>query len=92
MLAKLLRTILRNYVGEFLTGLENLELGALSGKIQLANTALKHDHINQILKKNNIPLSLKYSSISSLSIDIPYSQMLKEPVVEIKVTGVYIVL
>ena len=90
MLEKILQSILRKYVGQFLTGLENLELGAWAGKIQLQNTALKHDHINGLLKKENIPLSLKYSSISSLSIDVPWTKISSAPV-EIKISGIYIV-
>ena len=89
MLEKVLQSILRKYVGEFLTGIENLELAAWTGKMNLQNIALKHEHINRLLKKENIPVSLTYSSISSLSIDIPWNKLSSAPV-EIKISGIYI--
>lgn len=66
MLSKALQSILRRYFGEFITGLENVELTFWSGKINIQNASLKHDKINELLKLHNIPLSIKLSFLGNL--------------------------
>jgi vacuolar protein sorting-associated protein 13A/C len=91
MLEKIFQAIMRRYFGEFLTGIENVELAFWTGKINLNNIALKHEKINLLLKAKNIPFTIKYSHIGSLSIDIPWKSLSSTPV-EVKVSDVYIVL
>jgi hypothetical protein len=46
MLEKVLQAILRKYFGEYLTGLESVELAFWTGKIHIQSASLKHDKIN----------------------------------------------
>jgi vacuolar protein sorting-associated protein 13A/C len=62
-----------------------------TGKILIQDAALKHNKINDLFKTNNIPLTIKYSSIRRLSIDVPWSKLSSAPV-EIKIDGIFIVL
>lgn len=80
MLSKALQSILRRYFGEFITGLENVELTFWSGKINIQNASFKHDKINELLKLHNIPLSIKLSFLGNLEIDIPWNKLTSAPV------------
>lgn len=80
MLEKIFQTIMGRYFGEFITGLENVELTFWSGKINLHNISLKHEKINELLKSKNIPFLIKYSHIGSLSLDIPWKSLSSTPV------------
>jgi hypothetical protein len=46
MLEKVLQSILRRYFGEYLTGLQNVELAFWTGKIHIQNASFKHEKIN----------------------------------------------
>jgi hypothetical protein len=91
MLSKALQSILRRYFGEFITGLENVELAFWTGKINIQNASFKHDRINELLKQHSIPLSIKLSFLGSLEIDVPWNKLTSAPV-EIKLSDVLIVL
>jgi len=66
MLEKVLQSVLRRYFGEFITGLEKVELAFWTGKIHIQNASFKHEKINELLKIRNIPLSVKFSFLGSL--------------------------
>ena len=66
MLERLFQLLLKQYFGEFITGIDSVELALWTGKIHFQNASLKHEKLNELFKEKNIPLSLKYSSIGSL--------------------------
>jgi vacuolar protein sorting-associated protein 13A/C len=80
MLEKVLQSILRRYFGEFITGLEKVELAFWTGKIHIQDASLKHDKINELLRAHHIPLSLSFSFIGGLDIDIPWNRLSSAPV------------
>ena len=90
MLEKIFQLILRKYFGEFITGIDSVELALWTGKINFEKASLKHDKINEFLKSKNVPISLKYSSIGSLSIDVPWNKLSSAPV-EVNIENILLV-
>lgn len=90
MLEKVLQSILRRYFGEFITGLEKVELAFWTGKINIQNASFRHEKINELLKLHNIPLSVKFSYLGGLELDVPWNKLSSAPV-EIKLNNLYIV-
>ena len=63
---------LKTKLSEFLYGFseDKIEIGILSGKIELKNLIVKPNKVNEIFKKGNVPLSMKAGLISHISIQV----------------------
>ena len=61
MFEKILENILKNYLGTFINDLDqnHLSIGVWSGDVIIENVSLKEE----IFKKFDIPIKLKYSNI-----------------------------
>lgn len=68
-----------------------MELAFWTGKIHIQDASLKHDKINELLRAHHIPLSLSFSFIGGLDIDIPWNRLSSAPV-EIQLSNVLLVL
>lgn len=68
-----------------------MELAFWTGKIHIQNASFRHERINELLKLHNIPLSIKYSYLGALELDVPWNKLSSAPV-NIKLSNVYIVL
>ena len=62
----------KKYFEDYLFGFdqEHMEMSLLTGKINITNVNIKPDKINQIFAEQNMPIALKASLISKLSISV----------------------
>lgn len=74
MLKKRVYNALKAKLSEFLYGFteDTIEIGILSGKIELKNLIVRPNKVNEIFKRGNIPISLKAGLISKISIQVRY--------------------
>jgi len=89
MFESLLEQILQKFLGKFVQGLnsQNLKLGVWSGNVVIENVSIKPE----VLEMFEIPISLKFSSIGKLSLQVPWSSLSSSPV-EVLLEKVYIII
>ena len=70
MLKRRVYNALKAKLSEFLYGFteDTIEIGILSGKIELKNLSVRPNKVNEIFKKGNVPIALKAGLISKISI------------------------
>jgi len=70
MLRRRVYNALKDKLSEFLYGFteDKIEIGLLSGRIELKNLIVKPKKVNEIFEKGNIPISMKAGLISIISI------------------------
>lgn len=70
MLKRRVYNALKAKLSEFLYGFteDTIEIGILSGKIELKNLIVRPNKVNEIFKKGNVPIALKAGLISKISI------------------------
>ena len=76
MLRRRVYNALKSTLSEFLYGFteDKIEIGILSGKIELRNFIVKPNKVNELFKKLNAPIALKAGLISKISIQVSYSR------------------
>ena len=84
MFESLLQSILLSYFGEYISNLNNLSFGLLSGEIILNNLNLKLSALDEL----KLPLAIKYSYINKLKINIPLNPWVSN--VKINIDEIYI--
>ena len=93
MIKSKLYTYLRQYLGEYLYGLQEdqLEVALLSGAINFSNANFRPDKVNDLFAGLGLPFTLKAGLIGSLQVKYHYMSMLSNPV-EITIDNLIIVL
>ena len=93
MIKSKLYTYLRQYLGEYLYGLQEdqLEVALLSGAINFTNANFRPDKVNDLFAGLGLPFTLKAGLIGSLQVKYHYMSMLSNPV-EITVDNLILVL
>jgi hypothetical protein len=72
MLKRRVYNALKAKLSEFLYGFteDKIEIGILTGKIELKNLIVRPNKVNEIFKKGNVPIALKAGLISKISIQV----------------------
>ena len=93
MIKSKLYTYLRQYLGEYLYGLQEdqLEVAVLSGAINFSNANFRPDKVNDLFAGLGLPFTLKAGLIGTLQVKYHYMSMLSNPV-EITVDNLILVL
>lgn len=89
MFESLLEQILQKYLGKLILGLnsQNLKVGIWRGNVVIENVSIRPD----IFQGLNLPISLKFSSIGKLSLQVPWSNLSSSPI-EILLDRVYLII
>lgn len=82
MIKSKLYTLLREYLGEYLYGLQEdqLDVALLSGKVNFSNANFRPDKVNSLFSDLALPCTLKAGLIGSLQVQYHYSSFLSNPV------------
>lgn len=93
MIKSKLYTYLRQYLGEYLYGLQEdqLEVALLSGAINFSNANFRPDKVNDLFAGLGLPFTLKAGLIGTLQVKYHYMSMLSNPV-EVTVDNLILVL
>jgi Vacuolar sorting-associated protein 13, N-terminal/N-terminal region of Chorein or VPS13 len=87
MAKRLLLNILVDVLDDYVEGLsiENLQLGVLSGKVELNNLQLKRTGLDKL----NLPISVTHGSLKQLKLKVPWTALESKPV-RVIIDGLYL--
>lgn len=93
MIKSKLYTLLREYLGEYLYGLQEdqLEVALLSGAINFSNANFRPDKVNSLFADFSLPFTLKAGLIGTLQVKYHYASFLSNPV-EVSIDNFILVL
>jgi hypothetical protein len=89
MITSIIESILMKHVGKYLSGVEknSFDVGLLDGDIVIENVGLN----NKLFEELGLPITLKFSNIDKLLIQVPWTKLDKERTV-VLVTGVNVLI
>jgi len=93
MLKSRLYEYLKQYLGEYLYGLEEsqLDVALLSGRLNFSNANFKPSKVNELLLSLGLPITLKAGFIGRLHVQYHYLSMLSNPI-EVTIDDLFLVL
>lgn len=93
MLKSRLYEYLKQYLGEYLYGLEEsqLDVALLSGRLNFSNANFKPAKVNELLLSQGLPVTLKAGFIGRLHVQYHYLSMLSNPI-EVTIDDLFLVL
>ena len=89
MFESILEKVLQKQLGKFISGIDsnNLKIGVWSGCVVIENVSIKPE----VLEMLELPITLKFSSIGKLSLQVPWKSLSSSPV-EVNLEGVYLII
>lgn len=88
MFSTIMETVLVKFLGKYVDGIkESMDINLINGNVRIEKISLRPEFIEEL----GLPFSLKYSHISQILINVPWTN-LKEKPTTVTVKGVYALL